>query len=983
MFRWMLLLILTAALSAFSTEAPYFQQHVNYTVQAKLHHLQHRLSVKEKLVYTNHSPDTLATLYFHLYFNKFRSGAYTDKGVVRDNDDGFIQIDSLWENGFLSSRYSIDHTLMTLPLSNALAPEDSIVLDFNYLSQLPHSEGRYGFMGDHNDVGNWLVVPLVYDPRGWHLHQHIDSEFYQEWGDFDVRLTVPRGFIVGASGDLQNADSALQDTSAAVYQWRMDNLHDTTQTTQWHYIARNVTDFAWTADPEYRYYTESWQGIAVNYLVMRANYNAWKKEIGAGLGVMRLLSSLVGSYPYKQITVADTYIQAGGMEYPNIVFINTWATPHRDPAYFRGVVIHEIAHNWFFGLLASNQTEFEWQDEGFTQFAEIICMEKLYGRRANMGHRRQGWFGLFNSIERNDRDMSMYHYLRFARSGREIDPINTMPDRFRSGINIASYDKMAMVLGMLEDVMGSTYFWQGMQNYYRAWNHKHPQPEDFIRVMEKTAQRPLKWFFDAWVYQVRTLDLAVEKLTQSRAAGGYDAKVYLKNLGDIPMPFDLLAVLDNGDSLRFRVPVQPYGLHVSGIKYLSYWHFSLKEYIARFVAPAPVKKVVIDPDGLLADVDRRNNSSDVFSGLKVVFMKPQLRMPAFDRYTAELWPSFLYNDNEGIMPGVIFDGSYLNSADFFKGHIYYGTRNGRLNISLQYRTPLTFISPRLWQEIKLYSESGVRGAKLGWNIPTKEGSSIQAGLTVYDAYDINGLASAWQHGRYALLDAAYTRPLFGALLRLHGRSSLQGSATSFSRFDGALTKNFSGEENEFALNVGLRAGLGLGRLPLQEMYSLSGANGIRQYENPYYRSKGALPVSLQRDGHILDDEMVRVRGTGLIAGIPYLNAKNIMALSLDLHMPAVFEMFSIPVLDRVENSFFADIGAVWNNEIPNLDKFYRSAGVSFTIDAPYLFTKFSGLHDLRLDLPIWMDYPDRVEKKLDIRWQLHLSFAFERTPFFD
>ncbi|MCP4412246.1 MAG: M1 family metallopeptidase, partial [Gammaproteobacteria bacterium] len=207
---------------------------------------------------------------------------------------------------------------------------------------------------------------------GWHLHQHMDNEFYQEWGDFKVNITVPKGFILGATGNLINSDEAMQDTTKEVRDWFLHNMDDTTSTTTWKYEAHNVHDFAWSADPDYRYITRSWDGIDVHYLVMDENYESWKKETLAGYGSVRFLSEKFGRYPYDQITVADTYIDAGGMEYPGIVFINTNYNPDYYQSYFRGVVIHEIAHNWFYGLLGSNQTEFEWLDEGFTQFAEIL-----------------------------------------------------------------------------------------------------------------------------------------------------------------------------------------------------------------------------------------------------------------------------------------------------------------------------------------------------------------------------------------------------------------------------------------------------------------------------------------------------------------------------------------------------------------------------------------------------------------------------------
>jgi len=265
----------------------YFQQYVNYVIDAKLNDGQNQIEANEQLLYVNHSPDTLSSIYFHLYFNKYKQGALTEEGSPRENTIAYIQINEIKENDSTTNSFEIDRTLMKLDLISKLGPGDSVLFTFDFIAKMPPASGRYGYLGLHYDVGNWFPTPVVYDRDGWHLHQHIDNEFYQEWGDFKVNITVPKGFVVGATGNLINPEEAMADTTKEVRDWFNHNFEDTTSTTTWRYEAKNVHDFAWSADPDYRYITRNWDSIDVHYLVMERNYDAWKKEILPGIEIGR------------------------------------------------------------------------------------------------------------------------------------------------------------------------------------------------------------------------------------------------------------------------------------------------------------------------------------------------------------------------------------------------------------------------------------------------------------------------------------------------------------------------------------------------------------------------------------------------------------------------------------------------------------------------------------------------------------------------
>jgi len=353
----------------------YFQQHVTYTIDTKLNIGLNRLDVEETLLYKNNSPDTLNFIYFHLYLNKFSTGALANPTLTYDQ--GAIRIFEIYDNDSLSKNYQVDQTIMKVNLNNPLLPDSSTKFFFDFAAILPPASGRYGYQGYHYDVGNWYITPVVYDRAGWHLNQHLDNEFYQEWGDYRVDITVPKGFILGATGNLLNPDSALQDTLPENRDWFNVYPEDTSKTT-WQFEAKMVHDFAWTADPSYVIMQSEWNGITLNVLAMDYNRESWKQVTDWGIKTIQYFCENFGMYPYKQLTVADTYIRAGGIEYPQIVMINDYINPNYRPARFQAVVIHEIAHNWFYGLLANNQTEEEWLDEGFTTFAEIKAMEHIF-----------------------------------------------------------------------------------------------------------------------------------------------------------------------------------------------------------------------------------------------------------------------------------------------------------------------------------------------------------------------------------------------------------------------------------------------------------------------------------------------------------------------------------------------------------------------------------------------------------------------------
>ncbi len=981
-FMFLLLTVLPGA-------SGYFQQKVVYDMDARLDGRSHVIHVNQGLLYINQSPDTLSEIYFHLYMNRYQKGAFLEDGSLRERTIGGIDLDTVWVNRRRATDYTIDHTLMRLPLRKALMPGDTLPMRFRFRVQLPPSDARYGYMGDHHDVGNWFVTPVVYDRRGWHPHQHIDNEFYQEWGDFDVRLTVPRGYVVGATGDLQNADSAMRDTTAAVREWFAHNPDDTTRYTTWHYLAENVHDFAWTADPDYRYYSQTVAGVAVHYLVMSHNYEDWVREIRAATGAMEWLIRNIGPYPYKQITVADTYMHAGGMEYPNIVFINTFISPRFSPSFFRAVVIHEIAHNWFYGLLASNQTEDEWMDEGFTQFAEIEVMEYLYGVRNNypMGGMHGGLGRLF-SAEQDDRQSAMLNYLQSVIEPTEVDPVWTMPDHFRDGVYVASYDKTAVILAMLENVLGRDTFWRALRDYYRQWRFRHPGPEDMIRSLERASGRSLKWFFDQWIGSTRSYDVALTDLGSVRDGRGYATTVTLRNERDIYMPLDMLAVLENGDSLLFRIPLDRFSPRLPGRKYLPYWHFTQKEYSTRFHTDHKVVRVELDPRRRLADVNRLNNSSNLIPPQRLVFMRRQGMQPPVDAYLWEAWPTVGYNAFDKLRPGMHFNGSYLGVRHNVDATVYYRPGRPGLDAVISYSDPLLAVSRRLRMRGRAWQLNGVRNLSLELKYRPDYRQSFIMGAESYRAYDDRPGSGAPLNETVSTLYGEWLGGLsseggrFNSVWSLRGRASVHGSARDFSRLELNQKHTLRDAYGDYVLTIRNRIGISDGRVPGWERYLSYGANARKRFDHPYFRSVDYMPDGWRQPDHVYLAAGARVRGSQLFDGAFNMTGANALQLSADFEFPSPLAMIPLPVVERITTQLFADGGLVWDRR-PDRDRAVYAAGFSLEYRLPHAFMRLSGIDGLKMEFPVWVYSKGMREKSLAFRWLLNLRFDLHRSPFFN
>jgi hypothetical protein len=490
----------------FSAASQYWQQHVDYTIDVTLNDKEKTLDAFEKIAYTNNSPDTLYFIWFHLWPNAYKNDrtAFTDQQLELGNtafyfsgkeQRGYINRMDFKVDGITSK--TEDHPqnidIIKLVLPKPLPPHQTVTITTPFHEKLPFNFSRGGYDGQSFQITQWYPKPAVYDKNGWHPMPYLDQgEFYSEFGSFDVRITVPRNYVVAATGILQNGDEKEWLLQRSGFQWqpkkqkvksksgivktvKQEFPASSTETKTIQYKQDSVHDFAWFADKRFIVNTDTCQlpsGTVINVYSFYTPQEAstWKNSVQYAKASLRFYSNEVGEYPYNVATVVQGPESfGGGMEYPTITVIS----PVSSPKELDQVVAHELGHNWFYGILANNEREHPWMDEGINSFYEYKYMQAKYGTtKAN-------------------------ELLFQTTAVRKTDqPIETASVDFNQ-INYAAsaYHKTAEWMQMLERRVGTNAFRNQMHLYFEQWKFKHPQPEDFKAIFQPNLEPNTDDFF--------------------------------------------------------------------------------------------------------------------------------------------------------------------------------------------------------------------------------------------------------------------------------------------------------------------------------------------------------------------------------------------------------------------------------------------------------------------------------------------------------
>jgi hypothetical protein len=542
----------------------------SYQIQVTLDPASKTLRGHEVLTYLNASKDSLPVLPFHLYLNAFRdqtttfmreSGGGQLRGDHFDpNYPGWTEIDAVRQNGVsVPSVFNDDRTVMTLTLPSALGPGAAARIEFDFHVQLPRVFARTGFWeSDYYMVGQWFPKIAVYDDRGWHAWPfHANAEFFADFGTYDVDITVPHSFIVGATG----VQTQVQEQGDL----KTESYH-----------AEDVIDFAWTASPRYRTATRRSGNVDITLLYQPENEKYAGRYLKATEQSLEAYGEWYGRYPYPRITVVDppsAASGAGGMEYPMLITAGVGALGVPELPGTLGavreaevVVLHEMGHQWFYAVVATNEAEEPWLDEGFTDFSSVEAADYYYGVKTSLLNAPglQLGYGAARRLE----------YLALPR----VPTYGTAWDFGMIEYGIAAYSKPVVVLSTLKNILGAETFGRVMRAYYGRYAFKHPRTEDFIAVAQEASGRDLRWFFDQTVYGQGVLDYAVESVNTQPQNGQYHSEVVLARKGEVKFPVDMLATFVDGTAQR------------------QVWDGLAVSQTLAFETAAPLVSAIVDPD---------------------------------------------------------------------------------------------------------------------------------------------------------------------------------------------------------------------------------------------------------------------------------------------------------------------------------------------------------------------------------------------------
>ncbi|MEA3286402.1 MAG: M1 family metallopeptidase [Candidatus Marinimicrobia bacterium] len=659
----------------------YWQQYVKYNMDVSLDTEAKILSATSRLLYVNNSPDSLDHLFMHLYHNAYNEGTiaaavWADYGDTFDKEKGWtgIKINQVSTDS-IDLKYLIrDDTILDISLNQTLAPGDTLSFELDWISLIhPHID-RSGWEDKQYDFAQWYPKFVVYDENGWHDDPFGDwGEFYGEFGDFTVHLDLPAEQIVGATGVVIEGDpgwvDVTVDTSQTWTKWvnaykvtRSEALEklDSNARREVTFSATNVHDFAWLCSPDFVYEHASWNGIDIHALFTTKVGEDWTRDVVEdGVSAIRWLSNKFGAYPWPQMTISKALL-GGGMEYPMLIM---------DASESESLIVHEIGHNWFYGLFASDELDDAWLDEGSTTFQTRWYQEHFYPDNGYAISRKH-----ITAFEDEHLPRQMYlesalkSTIRYMQSPRN-EPIATHSFDFTNygSYRTNVYTKASLMLHSLKEYLGEDRFLAGMRLYYDLWALKHVNEGRFIKAMEDATGEELDWFFDQWLHTIKYVDYGLNSWnTETVAPDHFKTSINVENIGGMFVPISATIFGANSETASA----------------------SLKEFRYRDTGIISVEsdfkpeRVYLDADNVFLDVDRRDNDSQRKWSYRYNFKD-------WDEYPDDknlyLWkPQMGFNDTDGLGIGLRIDRVYRNAGDFTALELDYNLATGNPDMAISF-----------------------------------------------------------------------------------------------------------------------------------------------------------------------------------------------------------------------------------------------------------------------------------------------------------
>ena len=948
-------LILLFSLSSIFAE-DYWQQFVSYKMDVKLDTVNHTVGGHSTIVYKNNSPDTLYHFYLNLYANAFQEGTvkyreylaglgrtYRGDRVKKGIDPYFSKYEI--ENftiksgsSALTDTFKIDDTILSAKLSKGLPPGASMTIDLDWTHHVGEFLERAGRVGVQYNFAQWYPRVVVYDENGWFNEPfHAEGEFYGEFGNYEVTMDVPRGYIIGSTGTVTSGDPGWEevrvDTSQKFSQWLKDFKKNRLKYNESErrivtFYAEDVHDFAWVTTPNFLYESGSWNGVDVHVLYNQKNGRKWTKKVVARTErAVEWLSTKFGMYAYPQVTNTDR-LAGGGMEYPMLVM---------DGSESEGLILHEVGHIWFFGILANNEVRESWLDEGFTSFQDRWYMMDRYGDQGfdlNSG-RLKDWQKKYWKFS-SDLGNTQWSMIGFMSSGLD-EPISRSTYMFKNtraaGAN--AYTKPSLMLDELKYLLGEETFLKSMQEYYSRWKLKHVNEKRFIDVVEEVSGEDLDWFFRSWLHDTRLLDYGIKSWDKTqRANGTWDVALDIIRHGKRDMPQLIETSLKDGTTHR------------------TWWknHKFRTADTFTYNVPSEPKSATLDPDVQTMDIDFRNNFVQTKMPTEIMFYRPGMRYRPRNTYVLQYHPTLQYHDTDSYMPGVKLKRTYGINEEL-NVDLNIGSETGKAYWQISGWRRYLHSGLRKY-DYHLYDLGGVRGFKISTSNtmnPTSP-TTLTVGLSVTDASDIE---------RTNLFDKGLTSVVS---FNLSDRRLPDGSMMidfspagisdwSFTRF--TMEQKFERKIKLF----GFRDRSFLGWIwsdskgvPAQERFTVEGAGSAAMLQKGYLRDVSSFygDYDLRNQYHLPGDANLRAFGNQGFVGVEKIFSNNFEAFIHKRLGPISIEVAS-----------FIDYGILSSNPIhvkdlkdPNDHLFNNTALMDYGVGLRLSANVFGQPLYLRIDKPI-------------------------------
>lgn len=681
-----LLLIPNLLFAQFNT---YWQQKVSYNLQVSLNDSIDELTGFETIVYTNNSPQSLTYIYFHLWPNAYKNQqtAFAKQQLENGNTDFYYS--TLSQRGFIDgldfavngekAKIELDvknPDICKLILNSPLLSQSSITITTPFRVKIPETFSRLGHEGQAYQISQWYPKPAVFDNKGWHAFPYLDQgEFYSEFGDFEVSITLPDNYVVAATGTLQTETEIAWltqkaiETQSKLSTWQNDeatnilkkintkNTHDfpvsSKNSKTLFYKEQNIHDFAWFADKRYHVLKGSvtlQDGRKVDTWAMFTDYerNLWSKSINYLNDAILSYSKLVGNYPYKQCSAVQGALKAGGgMEYPTITIIGGCGSD----LILDETILHEVGHNWFYGILGSNERNYPWMDEGLNSYYEYRIMQQKYPTATlNDAIKLPKIFHLNRFLLR---DLPYYEYLITAR--KNIDQALSLSAEKYSTMNYGTtvYAKTALGVQNLAAYIGVPAFDTLMHRYFNLWKFKHPQPDDFKEIVTKNTPKNVDWFFDFWLDSNRKIDYKINSVKRNIKTIGttaYDEISVSQPENHCWAPFSITAKYDSTNTLGKTI-----------------WYDGFQGNMKLLYPSSNYKTLQIDAKHEVPEENRNNNfytPNTIFKKAKPVKLEFLGGLENPDRNQLFFIPLVGYNYYDKIMFGMAFYNSFIPVKKF-------------------------------------------------------------------------------------------------------------------------------------------------------------------------------------------------------------------------------------------------------------------------------------------------------------------------------